>query len=106
MGLKFGVISNWDCRLYSILEGYQLLESLEGVFIGCEIGYLKPHPFIYQKALSYFSVVPQEAIMIGDTYEDDIETPQKLGFHTYHIQGEPNFKKIWQDLSSMFSSLR
>ncbi len=102
-GLSFAVISNWDCRLYPILEGHNLLSYFEGVFLGCEVGYLKPSPEIFKRALSYFQISPEEALMIGDTLEDDIEPSQKLGLHTYHIQGEPDYLNIWNHIQRILS---
>lgn len=100
-GLKFAVISNWDCRLYSILEGHGLLSYFDGVFLGCEVGYLKPHPEIFKRALEYFGIAPQEVLMIGDTYEDDIETPKTLGMHTFYLQGNPDYYLLWKYLQNL-----
>lgn len=100
-GLKFAVISNWDCRLYPILEGHGLLSYFDGIFLGCEVGYLKPNPEIFNRALRHFGFSPQEVLMIGDTYEDDIETPKSLGMHTYHIQGNPDYKSLWEYIQNL-----
>ncbi|MFN3505591.1 MAG: HAD family hydrolase, partial [Caldimicrobium sp.] len=54
--LKLGVISNWDCRLYSVLEGHNLLKEFNAVFIGCEVGFLKPKLEIFERALNFFKV--------------------------------------------------
>jgi putative hydrolase of the HAD superfamily len=94
-GLNFAVISNWDCRLYPILEGHEILPSFDALFLGCEVGYLKPEPEIFKRALEHFKVKPEETIMIGDTFEDDIETSKALGMHTFYIQGEPDYSQIW-----------
>ncbi len=95
-GLNFAVISNWDCRLYPILKGHEIFPYFDALFLGCEVGYLKPAPEIFKRALEYFKVKPEETIMIGDTFEDDIETSKALGMHTYYIQGEPDYSLIWE----------
>ncbi|MFN3567925.1 MAG: HAD-IA family hydrolase [Caldimicrobium sp.] len=86
--LKLGVISNWDCRLYSVLEGHNLLKIFDGIFIGCEIGYLKPRLEIFERALTFFNVYPKEVLIIGDSFEDDIEPAKRLGCHYFHITDE------------------
>lgn len=102
-GLKFAVISNWDCRLYSILEGHGLLSFFDAVFIGCEVGYLKPSPEIFKRALEYFNLEPKETVMIGDSLEDDIEVPKALGMHTYYIKEKPDYYLIWEHLKGYLS---
>jgi putative hydrolase of the HAD superfamily len=101
-GIKVAVVSNWDCRLYSVLEGHNLLSYFDGVFLGCEVGYLKPYPEIFLKALQFFNLKPNEVLMIGDTFEDDIKTPTELGMLTYHIQGIPDYHRIWAFLENHF----
>jgi len=100
-GLKLAVISNWDCRLYSILEGHGLLPFFDGVFLGCEVGYLKPHQEIFLKALSHFKIQPAQALMMGDTLEDDILVPQSLGMKTFFIKGSPDYQRLWSELQAI-----
>jgi len=95
---KTAVISNWDCRLYSVLEGHKLLQEFEALFLGCEVGYLKPHEAIFKRALNYFGISPEQALMVGDSLEDDIIPAQKIGMKTYYIKGEPNYQEIWEIL--------
>lgn len=93
-GLKCAIISNWDCRLYSVLNGHGLLHYFDGVFLGCEVGYLKPDLRIFQIALEHFKVRPYEAIMIGDSMKDDIEPAIKLNMHTLHVKGDHSFRDL------------
>ncbi|MCS7149604.1 MAG: HAD-IA family hydrolase [Caldimicrobium sp.] len=93
-GFIRAVITNWDCRLYPILEGHGLLEYFDAIFIGCEVGYLKPRPEIFQKALSHFNLKPVEVIMIGDSLKDDILPAQHMGMKTYHVKGTPDFNEV------------
>ncbi|MFN3406787.1 MAG: HAD-IA family hydrolase [Caldimicrobium sp.] len=95
--LRLGVISNWDCRLYSVLEGHKLLKIFDAIFIGCEIGFLKPRLEIFKRALNFFKVQPKEVLMIGDSWEDDIEPAKKLGFKYFHIKNEfPSFEYLYK----------
>ncbi|MFN4131823.1 MAG: HAD-IA family hydrolase [Caldimicrobium sp.] len=95
LNIKLAIISNWDSRLYSVLKGHNLISQFEAIFLGCEVGYLKPHLEIFKRALSYFKVKPKEALMIGDSWEDDIEPAQKLGIPFFHVKEIfPSFEEI------------
>ncbi len=95
LGFKLGVISNWDGRLYSILEGHNLLNKFDAIFLGCEVGYLKPHKEIFNQALKFFQIAPKEAFMIGDTWEDDIEPAIELGMYYFWVKDKfPTVKEL------------
>ena len=65
-GFALAVISNFDRRLYPVLEHLQLAAYFERVIISSEIGADKPDPFIFQYALEAMRVGPAEAIHVGD----------------------------------------
>ena len=97
--IKTAVISNWDARLRNILRELGLEDLLDEVFIGCEVGYLKPDLRLYQTALEVLGVKPEETLMIGDSIENDVKPAKALGMLTYHYQGEPFlevYRKIFQ----------
>jgi len=98
-GLKLCVLSNWDGRLHSVLAGWGLDRLFDRVYTGCEIGYLKPHEASFLHVLSDFKVEPEEAVMIGDSLEDDIEPAKNLKIKAIHYQGEPyqEFSLIFQE---------
>jgi HAD superfamily hydrolase (TIGR01662 family) len=52
---------------------------LDTIAISCDVGYLKPHPRIYQHALETIDVEPEEAVMVGDSLRADIAGAQALG---------------------------
>lgn len=49
--------------------------------------FCKPNPRYYQEILNKLGRRPQEAIMIGDDFGNDIEPAMRLGLHTYWITG-------------------
>ena len=59
-------------------------------------GRTKPHPDIFRRALSLLEVGAQEAAMVGDSYEDDIEGARALGIRAFLLDrdgrnpGEPD----------------
>lgn len=101
-GIKTAVISNWDARLRNILKQLGLGELFDEIFIGCEVGYLKPDLKLFQTALEVLKVDPHKALMIGDSLKNDIEPAKTIGMLTYHYQGEPFsevYRKIFYDLN-------
>jgi putative hydrolase of the HAD superfamily len=49
-----------------------------------EVGARKPHPSIYDKALSATGAKPETSLFIDDLAEN-LETPGKAGWHTVHL---------------------
>ncbi len=47
--------------------------------------FCKPNPRYYQEILGRLDSQPEEAIMIGDDLENDIEPAMQVGLHTYWI---------------------
>ncbi len=54
-------------------------ELLDAMAVSCDVGYMKPHPKIFQHALDTLGVDPQEAVMVGDSLRADVAGAQALG---------------------------
>jgi HAD superfamily hydrolase (TIGR01662 family) len=52
--------------------------------------FCKPNPRYYQEILDKMDCSPQEALMIGDDIENDIEPALQVGLHTYWITNAAN----------------
>jgi putative hydrolase of the HAD superfamily len=83
--LKLGIISNFDARLYGILEGLELRPFFETVMISSEAGYAKPAPQIFARALSDLGVPSAEAVHIGDSEHMDVRGAQDAGLRAILI---------------------
>ncbi|XP_046734304.1 rhythmically expressed gene 2 protein-like [Diprion similis] len=72
-----GVISNFDARLESVLVSTELRPYFSFVLSSYDLGTEKPDPLIFEEALKITkrycdrSVLPHEAVHIGDTYDKD-----------------------------------
>ncbi|HTW87947.1 MAG TPA: HAD-IA family hydrolase [Candidatus Binataceae bacterium] len=66
-GLTLGVISNFDYRLYRILDGLGLARYFDSITISSEAGYAKPSPEIFRVAMRRHAIDPDAAIHIGDS---------------------------------------
>jgi putative hydrolase of the HAD superfamily len=78
-GLKLGVISNFDFRLYRILDGLDLTRFFDSVTISSEAGYAKPRREVYDAALARAGVTADETMHIGDSEHLDFAPAAALG---------------------------
>lgn len=60
-------------------EHYALITSAENMHFS------KPNPAYYAEILGRVGVEPDEAIMVGDSLENDIKAASDLGIHTFHV---------------------
>lgn len=78
-GYFLAVISNSDGRVEGELQRAGLCEYLEFVIDSANVGVEKPHPEIFEIALSRAQVKPEEALYVGDTYATDVGGAQLAG---------------------------
>jgi putative hydrolase of the HAD superfamily len=78
-GFLLGVISNFDSRLFGILEGLGIALFFDSVVISTQAGAAKPDQTIFLRALSSCNLQPHEAAHVGDSYEADIVGAQAAG---------------------------
>ncbi len=87
-GLKLGVISNFDFRLYRILDGLDLTRFFDWITISSEAGYAKPRREVYDTALARAGVTADEAMHIGDSEHLDFAPAAALGMAAMLIDRE------------------
>jgi putative hydrolase of the HAD superfamily len=78
-GLELGVISNFDYRLYPILDSLGLGRHFDSITISSEAGYAKPSPKLFEAALARHNAAPDEALHVGDVEHLDLEGAQAAG---------------------------
>ncbi|MGH7905888.1 MAG: HAD-IA family hydrolase, partial [Candidatus Binataceae bacterium] len=71
-GLKLGVVSNFDYRLYHILDGLGLSQYFDSVTISSEAGYAKPAPGIFTAAMAAAFATAPETLHVGDSEPLDL----------------------------------
>ncbi|HEY9846957.1 MAG TPA: HAD-IA family hydrolase, partial [Candidatus Caenarcaniphilales bacterium] len=71
VGIQLGVISNFDRRLYSVLEALDLAPFFTSITISTEAGAAKPDPQIFGAALEKHGGRALHAWHIGDSLRDD-----------------------------------
>ncbi|KPQ36310.1 MAG: putative hydrolase of the HAD superfamily [Phormidesmis priestleyi Ana] len=81
MGIELGIISNFDSRLYRVLDVLGLRPYFQSVTISTEVGAAKPSAQIFQAALQKHHCKAQEAWHIGDSQLDDYSGARAAGLH-------------------------
>jgi len=82
-GLKFGIVTNahqpmWIRDLE--IQAHGIFDFFPDCRISAaDVGYLKPHPIIFQTALRCLAVTPEEAVFVGDDPNADIVGAQSAG---------------------------
>ena len=84
-GKRLAIVSNWDSRLFHLCEGLGLKKYFDVILASAVFGASKPSPKIFQEALRQVSVRPEEAVHIGDSFEDDIRGAQRAGLEAILI---------------------
>jgi putative hydrolase of the HAD superfamily len=79
MGVTLGVVSNFDSRLYSVLQALDLATFFNSVTISTEVGAAKPDPQIFAIALQKHDCLPSAAWHIGDSFEEDYQAAKAIG---------------------------
>jgi putative hydrolase of the HAD superfamily len=82
---KLGVISNFDSRVYSVMESLRILSYFDTVTISSETGYAKPHPEIFKSAIRAAGVPGNRILFVGDSLADDVQAGAAAGLHTMLI---------------------
>jgi len=84
-GLKLAVISNWDQRLRPLLARLGLSEFFEPIIVSVEVGFAKPSPQIFERAVSLLGMPARAIIHVGDSFAEDITGAISAGLHAVLI---------------------
>ena len=91
-GFILGMISNAPRNIDDLCRGWGL--NLDLVITSAEVGVEKPHPAIFLAALRKAGVKPQEAIYVGDDYNNDVQGAEKAGFKAILLDREGSQKEL------------
>ena len=85
---RMGLISNYpDGRaIRHSLERVGLERWFEVVVVSADVGRVKPHPSIFQAALTAMKTTPEAAIYVGDNWLGDIQGAKRLGLKAVWTQ--------------------
>src|SRR5262249_14878834 len=84
-GLRLGVISNFDSRVYSVMRDLRIRDYFQAVIISSETGYAKPDPEIFSAAVRALKSEPQNILLVGDSLADDVLASRRVGMRSILI---------------------
>ena len=85
-GYSIGVIANQALGTENRLENWGLMKYIKLVIASAEEGVAKPDSEIFLRALKRADCLPENAIMIGDRIDNDIEPANRLGMRTIWVR--------------------
>jgi len=98
-GYKTGIISNTSVFSIEPLKKTKFFSYIDYPLFSFDAGIIKPNSKIFKMLLKKARCKPEEAIMIGDTFEDDILPAKKIGMNTILFKDYNNLRKKLSEFS-------
>ena len=81
-GCRLALLTNGSARMQrSKIERFGLAAHFDAILIEGEVGFGKPDPRVYKRALDVLAVAPGDTWMVGDNLEWDVAEPQRQGIY-------------------------
>lgn len=84
--IQMGIISNFDSRIYAVLQGLELGDLFSSITISSTVGAAKPDEKIFTAALAKYQCQPQQALHIGDSYQEDYQGAKAAGLQALFLK--------------------
>jgi putative hydrolase of the HAD superfamily len=98
--LKIGLVSNGIRDLTEFVAHHRL--DVDAIVDSRSHGRVKPRPTIFEAALERLGVSAAEAVMVGDSLEEDIEGARGLGMRAILIDREDRHPEIEPRLTDLY----
>ena len=100
-GLKIGLVSNTGRDLNAFIAHHKL--DVDAAVSSGAHGKTKPHPAIFLAALEQLGVTAEDAVMVGDSPEDDVDGAKALGMRAFLIDREDRFPEVEERLPDLLA---
>jgi HAD superfamily hydrolase (TIGR01662 family) len=82
-GYRIGIVSNAgdDADVQQLARRFEIHPYFDFILTSAACSYRKPHPRIFELALSNWYCPPNEAVMVGDNLDADIRGAQNAGLY-------------------------
>ncbi|HLB19787.1 MAG TPA: HAD-IA family hydrolase [Gaiellaceae bacterium] len=98
--LRIAVVSNGIRDLHAFVAHHRL--DVDAIVDSRSHGRVKPHPTIFQAALAALAVAAEDAVMVGDSLEEDIEGARALGMRAILIDREERHPDVDDRLTDLY----
>jgi len=99
--LRIAVVSNGIRDLHAFVAHHRL--DVDAIVDSRPHGRVKPHPTIFQAALAALAVAPGDAVMVGDSLEEDIDGARALGMRAILLDREQRHPEIDERLTDLYA---
>jgi HAD superfamily hydrolase (TIGR01549 family) len=101
-GLKLGLVSNTGRDLDAFVAHHRL--QVDAALGSGAFGRTKPHPAIFRAVLERLEVEPQDAAMVGDSIEDDVDGARAAGIErAFLLDREERFTDVENRLPDLLA---
>ena len=97
--LRIGLVSNGIRDLTEFVAHHRL--DVDAIVDSRSHGRVKPHPTIFEAALELLGVRAADAVMVGDSLEEDIEGARALGMRAILIDREERHPEVEDRLTDL-----
>ena len=98
--LRIGLVSNGIRDLTEFVAHHGL--DVDAIVDSRTHGRVKPHPTIFQAALELLGVDAADAVMVGDSLEEDVEGARALGMRAILIDREGRHPDVEERLPDLY----
>jgi putative hydrolase of the HAD superfamily len=98
--LRLAVVSNGIRDLTQFVADHRL--DVDAVVDSRSHGRVKPHPTIFRAALELLDVEPSDAVMVGDSLEEDVEGARALGMRAILIDRDDRHPEVEERLLDLY----
>ena len=98
--LRLGLVSNGIRDLREFVAHHRL--DVDAIVGSRAHGYVKPHPTIFQSALRQLDVEPAQAVMVGDSLEEDVQGARALGMRAILMDREDRHPEVEERLTDLY----
>jgi putative hydrolase of the HAD superfamily len=99
-GLKLGLVSNGGREIADFVAHHAL--EVDCAIASRAHGWIKPHESIFRAALELLQVEAEEAAMVGDSVEDDVEGATAVGMHAFLVDREGRYPEVPERLPDLW----
>ena len=85
---RLGVVSNFYGNLETVCQEFELYRYFTTLVDSVVVGLRKPDPAIWSLALKKLEIKPENAWVVGDSYDRDIVPAKLLGCKTIWLKGK------------------
>lgn len=101
-GFRLGAVTNRAFggeRFRADLRDAGLDIGWDAEAVSVEVGYLKPHPAIFERALEELNVPAAETVMVGNSLAEDVAGAQRLGMAAAWRRSAPDAEGVEPDFT-------